>query len=354
MPIIIEPRVRGVLETEAAEDIAVQAAAAERQGEWDTAAGLYARTFRSALQEGWTERAADALRGQARIRQQQGRYEEAEELAELSRELAERNGLAQAVARALNILGIIRYSRQDWAGAESFYRAALEKALDLGDDELVGLACQNLGVLANVKGDLREARSRYLESVGSFVRSGSTFNAMMAYNNLGMAATDLQEWMEAEVYYSRGIEIAERLSHAQLTGMLYSNLAEPLIHVGELQRARDSLAVAEEAATQVGDAATLADISRFRGIIAREQGDLDLAESFLQRALESSGPPDLERAKTLRELARLHRARGRRADAVRAYRSAGALYHAFGAHAYAQAMEDEVRELEEGTEAERR
>jgi tetratricopeptide (TPR) repeat protein len=345
MPIINEPRVRAsAREAEAAEDIALQAAAAEREGDWDTAAALYARTFRSALFEGFAERAADALRGQARVRQQQGRYEEAEELAYLSRELADRHGLQQAAARAHNILGIIRYSLQDWGGAEDQYRRALELALDTGDDELIGLACQNLGVMANLRGDLREARSRYLESVGSFVRSGTSANAIMAYNNLGIAATELREWMEAEVYFSRGIEIAERLAHTQLAGMLYSNRAEPLIRIGETARARESLDVAEEAATRARDQATLADVARFRGMLAREEGDFASAERYLVESLELSGSPDLdlEKAKALRELGELHQALGRNTEAAEAYGRALSYFRAFGAEGHAAEVDREM------------
>ena len=345
MPIINEPRVRPADEAEAAEDIALKAAAAERRGDWDESAALYARTFRSALFEGWVERAADALRGQARVRQQQGRYEEAEELAELSRELADRHDLTQAAARALNILGIVRYSLQDWAGAEERYRRALEMALDLGDDELIGLTCQNLGVMANLQGDLREARSRYLESVGSFVRSGSSANAMMAYNNLGMAATELREWMEAEVYFGRGIEIAERLAHTRLAGMLYSNLAEPLIKIGEIGRARDSLTTAEEAAARVRDVATLADVARYRGMIARAEGDFAAAEGYFLRSVELAAAPelDLEKAKALRELGELYLAQGRRAEAREALGRALGYFRAFGAASHAADVEEQLR-----------
>jgi tetratricopeptide (TPR) repeat protein len=341
MPIINEPRVRAA-EGSATEDVAQQAAAQEKAGNWDAAAAFYSRTFHSALAAGESERAADALRGQARVRLQQRRFEEAEELADLSLELAERHGRIHATARALNVLGIIRYSRQDWAAAEEYYHRALARALDLGDDELIGLTCQNLGVIASIRGDFREARARFLECIGSFVRSGSTANAMTAYNNLGLASSEMSEWMESEVYFGRGIEIAERLHHLPSIGALYSSLAEPLIRVGEIERAHDALDRAERAATHIEDRGVLADIARRRGEIARLEGDLAGAEEHLAHALAITDSPelDLERASVLREMGEVRAAQGRWAEAREQCERALAL---FRLHSTAEAASVERR-----------
>jgi tetratricopeptide (TPR) repeat protein len=306
-------------------------------------------TFRTALVQGEFERAADALRGQGRMRLQQGRYEEAQELVELSLEIARRHGCAAAEARGWNVLGIIRYSQKDWSGAQSLYEQALEMALDGGDDELTGLSCLNLGVLANLRGDYHEARRRYLEGIGSFVRSGSTANAMLAYNNLGIASADLHEWMEAEVYFTRGIEIAERLQHAPPTGMLYSNLAEPLIQVGELERARTSLDLAEEAALRVGDRSTLTDVERFGGRAARAAGDPAGARVHLSAALAMAEEHGLEqeRAEVCREWAELHLAEGRPDEAGMYLVKAAEIFRTLGMMADAESVRRRIGEVAE-------
>lgn len=328
MPIINEPRVREAGSLAQSEDVATRATAAEREGSWETAAELYALTFRSAVVDGELERAADALRGQARMLLQLRRAGEAEELAVLSLELARANGLRHTLARALNILGIIRYSERDWDAAEEFYEQSLAIALEMGEDELVGLTCLNLGVLANLRGEYQEARSRYLEGIGSFVRTGSAANAMLAYNNLGIASVDLHEWMEAEIYFTRGIEIAERLRQVPAAGMLYSNLSEPLIQVGELERARSSLEMAEAAAEQVHDRSTLADVARFRGMLALKEGDWEAADEQLTRAVELAADPALqmERAKALRASAELQMLKGARGEALKMLADAAEIF----------------------------
>jgi tetratricopeptide (TPR) repeat protein len=321
------------------EELAARALEQEQLGRWEEASRLYALSFRGSLLAGDVEQGVDALRGQARVLIQEGRFDEAEELAALSREIAGRSGLVRSAARAVNVLGIVRYAQGDMAGARAYYQRALELALDVGDDELVGLACQNAGVIAYTIGDLREARSLYLESIGSFVRSGNTGNALLAYNNLGIASSDLREWLEAELYYSRGIEIAERISNSPMLARLYGNRAEPLVNIGEIDQALDTIEKAERTAAAVGDRLTLAHAARWRGAIARMGSDLPAAGAHLERALELAAEPSLERAHILRELALLRDAQGRADEARETYARAGEIFRSLGSEALMHEME---------------
>lgn len=321
-----------------------RAGEAEGLGHWDSAARLYALTFRASVMDRDIAAAADALRGQARVRNHQRRFEEAEELAQLSLCIAERNGLQQAAARALNVLGLILQSRGAWEQASTYFPRALEMALDLGDDDLAGLACLNAGVIASSMGKPREARTLYLESIGSFVRSGNSVNAMIAYNNLGLTSVDLREWLDAEVYFGRGIEIGERLSHSPLLARLYCNRAEPLIRVGELARARATLHQAEAAAAAVGDRAVMAEVDRYLGWVSAAEDDVVQAEDHLQRALRTANDSSLalERGKALQQLARLREQQGRPAEARDLYVQAHEIFTSLGAEQYAGAMRNRL------------
>jgi tetratricopeptide (TPR) repeat protein len=320
--------------------LAADAFEQEQLGHWDAAARRYSLSFRAAVLQGDVSQAADALRGQARVLVQEERFDEAAELVELSREIAERSGLLQAAARAINVLGIIRFRQRDWSAASEQYRRALELALDVGDDDLAGLAVQNAGVIAYGRGNLREARSLYLESIGAFVRSGNTANAVLAYNNLGLVCSDLREWLEAEIFFTRGIELAERQSQSPLLAKLYGNRAEPLIEIGEIDQAVETLEHAAAVADAVGDRLALAEVERFRARLARVEGRDEDAAAHLDRALELAGEPSLERALAFRELALLRSSQERAEEVREAYRSAGELYRALGAERHARDMAD--------------
>jgi tetratricopeptide (TPR) repeat protein len=332
-------------------ELARRAGELEGTGRWDEAAHLYSGAFRAALLARDLADATEALRGQARVRNQQGRFDEAEELAELSLEIADRSGLHQSAARALNVLGVVRHGRGDWEGARRIFPRALELALDLGDDELAGLACLNAGVIANSTGNPREARMLYLESVGSFVRSGNSVHAMLAYNNLGLASADLHEWMEAELYFSRGIEIGERLSWVPLLAKLYCNRAEPLIHVGDFERAAASLDRAERTAREVGDRSILVEAARFRGMAARLRGRHEEAEAHLRAGLAAAGGRNLAlgRAEVLRELGRLALDGGAPERARPLLERARALFLRLGVAAEAGALAVELERLPAAT-----
>ena len=305
----------------------------EQSGDWAAAAETYSRAFRLAFGTRTVPEMVDAVRGGARVRHRQGRYEEAEELALLGERLAVLNSLPLAAARALNVMAMTRFSQHDLEGARGLYLEALEQAHHVKDDELIGLVCQNLGVIANIQGDLMEARALYVESVASSIRSGDRTAAMMAYHNLGMVCSDLGDWMEAELYFDRGIDLAERLGHLPMLGCLHLGRAEPLIHMDELERARETLDRAEEAAGRTLDREVLADCARFRGILARLEGDHAAAEDFLRRALEMAEEAglELELAEALGGIAHLRRVQGRPEEARDVLASARRKFVALGA-----------------------
>lgn len=340
--VIAGPGFLGFTEPLPLEELARCAALAERMGQWSTAADLYSRITHAALRAGLLEASVDALRGRGRILRNEGRYDEAAEMVELSVAIAERHGLTRAVARAVNVLAMIYYSQGDWEEATRLYEQALEMALDLGDDELIGLTCQNLGVLANLQGRLREARVRYLESIGSSVRSQNKRNELMAYNNLGIVCMDLQEWMEAEIYFSRGIEIAERINDSAQLARLSMNRADSLICVGELARAREALDRAQAIGTRIQDREVLAETACLRGVLARTEGDYQMADQHLTHSLTLAveASLELERGGALREIGVLRRMQGKVGQAYTALHQAREIFAGLGA-------EREVRRIDE-------
>lgn len=315
------------------DSLAEHAAHEERLGRWDSAAQTFSRLFRAALGLGEVVRAVNALRGQARVRREQARLEEAGELAELSQVIAERHGLTLESARALNVLGIIRYAEGSLAEAEALYERALALAINVGDDELVGHACQNLGALASVQGRLRDARSHYLEGIASSIRSGNRRNQATIYNNLGLVCCNLREWIEAEIYFGRGIEIAEQIEDGAHIALLLANRATPLIHLGELGRARETLSRAEEAARRIDSHLALAEVARVRGVLARLEGDRAAARDHLADSVRIATAAGLEyeRGEALTELGALHLEEGSFEEAVPILRAAREVLHSLGA-----------------------
>lgn len=296
-------------ELKAAVDHAV---ALKRRGEYDAADAAFAACLAREDLAGDAQQHARAALHLADLRYPRGALDEASVLAERARALAAEAGLVDLAGRASNVLGIIAMQRQDWAQAGVQFQQALECAYEVRDDALVGAVCMNLGTIKSIEGDLRDARSYYLESIGSGVRLPERAPLVMAYNNLGMVCTDLEEWMEALIYFARGIEIAAEGATDSLLAILHVNQAEPLIEIGETDRALESLEMAERHAHRGQNELALADCGRFRGRIARLQGDWEEADRHLRKALEKAGGDHfaLNRAELLEEQALLLLDRG--------------------------------------------
>lgn len=334
------------------EAIAAEADAAFARGGLPEACQFLSERFREALSEGEPPTAIRVLHRQALLLDDQGEPEGGEELAQLGLELARLHELRQLEARLLNYLGQLRFQRHQWVPAAELYRASLQLAHAEHDDELVAVVCMNLGTVHNVSGEFAEAYRLYLESLGAAVRCGERVRLVMTYNNLGMVCTDREDWMEALVHFDRGLEIAIELGDRRQQALLLMNRAEPLIHVGDSARAMESLREAEALARAVGYASVLADVERFRGILARRNGDLLGSLVHLDRAVDLASDPDLllSRAEALEERGLVHLDLGRTLLARSEFDEARRIFAELGANHDSLRAADRVRALAESEE----
>ena len=327
---------------------AMEAAAALRShGDFTGAEAVYADCVAIAETTGNDEQLANAIVLWSAVKYHLGHADESRDLALRGQAVARANGLVFWEGGAINLLGLLAMQRRDWDSAHELFGRALERAYDARDDKLVGAICMNLGAVCNIKGDLREARSYYLESIGSGVRSSDRRQLVMAYNNLGMVCSDLEEWMEALVYFGRGIEIAGEGDGDPLLATLHVNQAEPLIATGELDRALESLYIAESNADGSEGASVLADSARFRGRIARLRDDLEEAERCLALALERARDDRfaLNRAETLEEQGLLLAQRGDPESALQRLTMARTEFTAIGAQRDAERVAASVARI---------
>jgi tetratricopeptide (TPR) repeat protein len=314
-------------------EITEQAAALERDADWEGAHGMYDRAFAAARAARDVCGMADATRGTARMLRELGRLDEAQEQAELSLDIATLAGLPYEAARAVNILGTILYVGGSIHEARDLYEMALESGRELREDELILAACVNLGVVANIRGDLRAAFTFYLESLAAAVRTGNVSASVAGYNNLGLLAADAREWMQADLLFDRALELADELGDATIRTTLLLNRAEPLIHVGELDKAEEVLDRAEAMAERIQNVRELAEAARFRALLARRRGDDAGAAQLLGRSLllATRAGCRLERAEALEQIALLHHDAGRLDDARAHLNEACAEFFAAGA-----------------------
>lgn len=306
---------------------------AERLGNWIDAERAFSAAFRIAVSERNVTSLVDSLRGSARVRRHNDDIAASDELAELCIAIAEMHGLSAPAARALNTIATNRFLTNRLDEARSIWEECVERLVEAGDGAMAGAVCQNLGAVATITGDLEEAQSRYLECIAASARVGEMEWLGGTYNNLTILCTALGDYAEAIVYNDRGIEVAERRSDRRLLARLTASRAEPLILQGRFETARATLERAEELAIEVDDREIRSVIFRYRSMLARHSGDLDVAQYHVGQALElaAASGSRLQRAEALAEAAYVQHGQNRSERSSSLLKEAIAAFDALGA-----------------------
>jgi len=100
----------------------------------------------------------------------------------------------------------------------------------------------------------------------------------MSYRKLGQSASAIE-------YFEKSYDIAVKYSYFPILKLLFFNKAELLFQVGKMNEARDYSQKALDLSYQLNDKAAIADIHKINGMIARNQKNYSLAESYLLTSL---------------------------------------------------------------------
>ncbi len=268
----------------------------------------------------------EALRRQGIIFHLRTKPDEARQLFQQSHELATAIGDDVLAAEAINAIAGLALESGDIEGA----RAGFNRAIVLGRScpVIVARVEQNLGILANIQGHLPEALGHYERSLSASQAAGDDRGCAMAYHNLGMICSDRRMWDDADRNFRLSLEIARRLDDVHLQGLCLLNHSEVHVARQRYEEARQSAEAALAIFDRLGARLDKADAYKILGMVFRETGRSELAESRLRSAIElaSSNNSVLSEAEASRELARLYQDMGRNQDALRLLNAAHRLF----------------------------
>jgi len=291
---------------------------AERAGRRDEARWHYERGL-SLLRHGdEASTAAMLLRRIAFTYQVDRDLDASEDCATAARAVSEANGDEAGVGHALNLLAIVEWRRGRLDEAERLYVAARACARRCGDTRLAAMTAQNLGIMASMSGDLRGALRFYTSSLADYRALGLSVETLRALSNLGMLYKDLERWDAAQRAYAEAIELGTSCGDMSTLITIHSNVAELWIARGDVTRATEATARAEQLARTLGDHHADGELARITGVLARERMAVADSEAAFRRAIDfatASGDASLE-AEASRELAELYRRQGRNREAL--------------------------------------
>ncbi|HEU4720019.1 MAG TPA: HD domain-containing phosphohydrolase [Gemmatimonadaceae bacterium] len=260
------------------------------------------------------------LRWIARTHEVDADYAAAASCAERAVALAEQGDDRNALGHALNVLAAVRWRQGDLDEAERLFHEALERGTSTTDPRLHVDVMTNLGSLAKIRGDFREALRCYEDALAHGRLHSLLDNILGTLNNLGIANMSLHRLDAAEDAFAEALTIANALGGLSIRIQLEVNGASLQIEKGDYAEAKRRCDRAMQLAAHLGDSRANAEAEKVYGIIARETGDLALAETHLARAREmASAVNDLEfEGDVNRELAELFDRLGRSRETLQA------------------------------------
>jgi diguanylate cyclase (GGDEF)-like protein len=295
-----------------------QAQVADREGRRDDARSLFERALYSLKRAADGPIASSLLRWIARTYQVEGHTDAALDCLEAANTVAELAGDAAAVGHAINIKAILHHQQYDLDAAESMYVEARNHAIDAGETRLAAMTALNLGVISMVRGDHEKTLRHYRTSLAEFRTLGAPKEVLMALNNMGMLCTDLERWDDASRAFEEAVQIADALGDIPARILLEVNSAALEIARGNYEAARSACELAMALSAQTQDRIAEGEIHKHFGAVARELGELTLAEEHLNRAqaVAVERRDLLLSAETAREHAELCRRQNRHRDAL--------------------------------------
>ncbi len=310
----------------AAGDRLAEARAHDQAGNLAEAADAYQVAIQVAEQSGDLPALIESLRRISIIHHHRNEAEKAAALCSRSLELALQAERTTLAAEALNTLGIFAFERGDMTEA----RVTYDRALALGGEvpALRARIEQNLGILANVQGDLEAASTHYEASLEACRKAGNRHGCAIAYHNMGMNSADRGRWADADRYFSESASLAIELGDVRLQGLCLLNHAEVHLARQSYEAARHNAEQALAIFDQLGDRIDKPDAYRVLGMVYRETGRANLAESRFKGAIELARASDalLSEAESSRELARLYQDMGRNQEALTLLNAAHRLF----------------------------
>jgi predicted ATPase/class 3 adenylate cyclase len=274
----------------------------------------------------------------------------AEQALTIAKDLNDRNEMA----RSLNLMAASLYTLGQYPHAERYWKDALEIFQELGNRRLGMDTLSNLGVIADARGDYEAAFQHYHSALEIAREVGYRDGEIVFLTNRGGEQVALKNYAAAEADLRKAIELAGIDGSWCLPNTYYYH-AEALIGLGKYQEAfysaRQSLALAKEDGVpeNIGAAwRVLGMVSEKIGepIRLRETGLGELidfpAEVCYHKSVEIFAKAEMEgeRARTLREWAKLAFKAGNQEQAANMWEQAREVFARLGADLEVQRMGD--------------
>jgi diguanylate cyclase (GGDEF)-like protein/putative nucleotidyltransferase with HDIG domain len=297
-----------------------QAEGAEGDERWELARELYERALHRLNPGAHATLASSLLLAIGRTHHATGNADAALDCVEAALTAAVGQEDATSAGYALNLRALVHWELGEFDAAEREHAEARTLALRAGDARLAAIAERHLGALAMLRGDFDGAARHYETSVAELRAIGDAADLCAALGALGDVYGDQERWELADGTLSEAAQIGSVLGDLDILLAVELRRAESWLARGELDLARQSHDRVAELARRLRDPAANVRLMRLAGVLARELGELDRAESLLADAERTASERHdlLLAAESARERAELLRRQERHRDTLQA------------------------------------
>lgn len=236
--------------------------------------------------------------------------------------------------RSQNLLGVIAYETGRMEQAELNWNDALDTARGLKDNLMIARASNNLASLTYLRNDTLGALTLFRSALLSYQRLGDRKGMAESYHNLGIIFREMEEWGDAMDAAREAIRLAEQVGEGGLIGLAATGRAEISVARAELALAQQELNRAGQMARDSGDELGVIEVARVQALLFLAGGDYQKAADEAEAArvaAEQANALVLQAecaavaARSWRRLDQPENAESRRQEALRLFRSQGAL-----------------------------
>jgi len=242
-----------------------------------------------------------------------GNYDTALDQCELSLRIAERLGEVAVLAAGYTLLGHLCRLRGVGAVTVWYFQRGLDLYEIAGDIRGQAIAHDLIATAYFHTGQWQDAEREYLQAREISDLIGNKYSVALADNNLGGIALNQGRLDEALEFYRRALASLEQMGESlYVQGALHMNLGHTYIRRDEVESAYPHLSTAEAYFEQARARDWLPEMYRHFAEAALLSGDLDQAQSQVERALDLARELSMrnEEGNNLRLLARVAMVRG--------------------------------------------
>jgi tetratricopeptide (TPR) repeat protein len=189
------------------------------------------------------------------------------------------------VGRVENILGTNYAEQGKLKQAATLFASALKRYERSRESSQVGTVLMNLGIVHNIIGEYDSALTYYKRAQSCYEDVGDLNRLAEIHHNIGMTYLSMERYNGAIREFNAGYLLSSRMQNVSLMGLSSLGKANAYFYQGDLPMALKLVSQAIEGFAGSSDRLSLADAYKIKGMIHREMGRFESADSYLETSL---------------------------------------------------------------------